>query len=233
MNKSEILFEEYCARGGIAYRPVLTTEYKTPDYIVTLGGVEVVVEVKGFTANGEEDRAALEFEKNRVAVWGGGKPGRRIRAKIEQAKRQLEAGSAAGTPAVLVLVDERPEAVKGIWPYEILIAMYGLESIDLHVPENMSKPVRFGLRRFGRDGKLRLDAHTYISAIGVLRCKRREAGCEVDLHLDVYLNAYASNPVPLSSMTCRDDITAFGIADGLGDQFRRWFRIPRDDELTE
>jgi len=226
MTTSETLFEEYCKRGGIALTRLKPDGAKTPDFEVTLGGIHVIVEVKEFTATEDDEQAVRDFEQKGWAVWGSGKPGSRVRHKIEAGKRQLERLAVGQCPAMLLLYDARPIVVSGIAPYEVLVAMYGLESIDLDVPAVMAEPVRLRTRRFGRGRKVGPDCHTYISAVGVLHDKGAQAG----LHVDVYDNVFATTPLPLDHIVTRDDMTAFSIPRGVGNEFRQWARVVGDDE---
>ena len=187
------------------------------------------MEIKEFTPNEEEKQAIRDLEEKQGAVWGSTRVGNRVRYKIDGAKRQLERLAAERCPAVLVLYDARPIPIRGISPYEIEVAMYGWETIDLHVPDKLGEPVRFGKHRFGKGQKLRPDCHTYISAVGVLR----ETSPDERLHLDLYHNVFADVPMPLEALVSRSDITMFTIAPGEGNEFRGWARVVPDREGEE
>jgi len=226
MTISEKLFEQFCRENNIQFSRLLPDGNKTPDYEINLGDQHIILEIKEFALNNEEKIAINDFKKKRFSSWGSSKVGNRIRYKIDDSKRQIERLASGKCPAILLLYDARPFPIKGTSPYEIEVAMYGWESIDLHVPENLEKPVRFGKHRFGKGKKFRSDCHTYISAIGMLR----EIEPTEQLNLDIYLNVYADMPLQIDSLITRKNITVYTIASGNGNEFRGWARIvPSDD----
>lgn len=226
MTISEQLFERFCKVGNIPFTRLSPDGEKTPDYEVVLAGQRAVFEIKELTPNREDMKALRDMEQKHSTVWGSGKIGNRIRYKIDDAKRQLERLASGRCPGVLILYDARPGIIRGIYPYEIEVAMYGFETIDLDVSEKVGEPVRFGKHRFGKGKKLRHDSHTYISAIGVLR----ERSPEGTLHMDLYHNVFADNPLPIEHLVHRSDMSFFTVAQGQGDEFRGWARIVSEKE---
>ena len=225
MTTSEVLFERFCTEGHLSFRRIDTDVEKTPDYEVVLGNVPVIVEVKEFTLNESDKEALHDCESGGSAVWGMPKLGSRVRNKIESAKHQLECLASGRCPGLLLLYDGRPSPIGGIFPYEILVAMYGFETIDVHVSEKPEEPVRFGRHKFGKGGKLRYKTHTYISAVGILR--------EVDgnrLHIDLYHNIFADNPLPLEPIVGRADMSLFSVPSGSGNEFREWVQVVSAEE---
>jgi hypothetical protein len=221
MTVSETLFEQYCTQGNISLRRLTPDGSKTPDFELTLEGKKVIVEIKELTPNDGEKLADREFNEKGYAVWGDSKVGNRVRYKIDKSKHQLKRFAEGKYPALLVLYDARPSNISGIYAYEILVAMYGFESIDLHVPKESGEPVRMGEHRFGKGKKVGPDRHSYVSALAVLR----EAERSTNLHLDVYDNIFSTIKIPYDCLGARDDMTVFTIPSGPGNQFRRWVKL--------
>jgi len=142
---------------------------------------------------------------------------------------QIQRLAAGKCPGILVLYDARPELVRGIWSYEVLVGMYGFETIDLHVSENPSQPVQFGTHRFGKGKKVRRDSHMYISALGVLR----EVASSGQFHMDFFLNVFADHPLPLAQIVPRTDMTVYTVAPGRGNEFRWWAEMVTEQEYRE
>jgi len=229
MTISEQQFERFCNTYGLPFKRLTPDIHKTPDYEVVLGGQRTIVEIKELTSNDEEVKVVRDLREKRSASWGSAKVGNRIRYKIDDSKRQLERLAAGKCPGILLLYDTRPIPVRGISPYEILVAMYGFETVDLHVPEKMGEPVRFGKHRFGKGKKLRQDCHTFISAVGVLR----ETNPEGSLHLDLYDNVFADSPLSLEQLAGREDISVFTVAPGDGNEFRGWAKLVTEEEYQK
>lgn len=221
MTVSETLFQQYCTKGNISCRRLTPDDRKTPDFELTLGGEKIIAEVKELRPNDGEKIANDEFNEKGFAVWGDKKVGTRVRYKIDESKHQLKRFAEAKYPAILVLYDARPSNVRGIYAYEILVAMYGFESIDLRVPEDSSEPVRMGKHRFGKGKKVGPDRHSFFSALAVLR----EVDDSKHLHLDVYDNVFSAYKIPYEYMAAHNEMTVFTIPPGQGNEFRRWVEL--------
>lgn len=229
MTISEQQFELFCNNSGLVFKRLTPDGHKTPDYEIILGGQRTIVEIKELTPNAEETQVVRDLVEKRSASWGPTKVGNRIRYKIDDSKRQLERLAGSKCPGILLLYDIRPIPVQGISPYEILVAMYGFETVDLHVSEKIGEPVRFGKHRFGKGKKLRHDCHTFVSALGVLR----KTNLEGALHLDLYHNVFADSPLPVEQLVGREDISIFTVAPGDGNEFRGWAKLVTEEEYQE
>jgi hypothetical protein len=228
MTISEYLFERFCDIGGIAFARLPAGNDVTADYEIILCGMRVIVEIKELAPNEEEQQVIREYQEKHSAGWGD-TIRKRVRYKIDAAKRQLERLAAGQCPGVLLLYDARPAPFNGIAAHDIKAAMYGFESIDLHVPEKLGEPVRFGAHRFGKGKKFRRDCHTYISAIGVL-WERRADGY---IHIDLFHNIYAECLLPFAGIVARKDMTAYTLAPGKGNEIRGWAKMVSDEEYRE
>jgi hypothetical protein len=129
---SERLFEDYCSRHGIICERVPETHTRTPDYELIFGEHRVIVEVKEIARNKEE------IESDRVMAergWGNGlshMPGERVRKKIASCSPQIKTRTLGKLPSILVVFDAR--GIRHIDPYNIRVAMYGLEQVHIAVP---------------------------------------------------------------------------------------------------
>ena len=229
MTISEDQFERFCNQGNLPFVRLEPDGQETPDYEVVLGGQHAIFEIKELTPNKEEMHALRDVKEKHSASWGSSKVGNRIRYKIDDAKRQLERLAGGKCPGVVLLYDARPPLIRSISPYEIEVAMYGFETIDLDVPDKIGEPVTFGKRRFGKGKKLRHDSHTFISAVGVLRESSRNG----PLHMDLYLNVFADKPLPLDKLVQRRDISLYTVPPGKGNEFRGWAKIVTEEEYKK
>jgi hypothetical protein len=189
--RSERLFEEFCSRKRIRFRRVAASKARTPDYDVFLPRRKVVVEVKEFTPNPQEVRAAEELRRNKFSAVTM-TPGDRVRKKITQAAPQIRSRCRGRFPGLLVLFDDGV-AARHVDSYQIRVAMYGLEQIVLVVPTDPRVSAYPIDRKYGPKRKMTADHNTSISALAVLT--ERPAG---DLELIVYHNDHAAVPLPES-----------------------------------
>ncbi len=188
MTESEAFFEKYCANSGIKYDRIPREETKTPDYWLTIDGQRVVVEIKEIDRN-KEEQESYRLSKERGYEEGTNTPGHRVRKKIYDSSAQIKARSQGIYPSILVLFD-RGRNVGHLDPYEIRVAMYGLEQIDIKVPINPAiSPYATGMR-YGPKRKMTEDHNTSISAIGVLSTPGPN-----EILLEVYHNKFAALPL--------------------------------------
>jgi len=220
---SEKKFEQYCNENSIPFTPLSPGECKTPDYEIEICDERVIVEVKELRPNDDEQKAIHDMNETGSATWGE-TVGKRVRYKIDKAKRQIERLCANKCPGILLLYDARFNLVRSISPYEIEVGMYGFEAIDIYVPEIPIEEPRFGKHRFGNGKKLKRNSCKYISAIGVLRERSDDR-----LHLDIYHNHFADKPLPLAALVREKNMTVFTVAHGEGNEFRGWERVVAED----
>ena len=184
-NRSEILFEEFCSSAGIKYFSVPTEAHsKTPDYELIVGEQKVVVEVKEIERNREEIESDRLLQQRGYGNATGGVPGQKVRLKIQSCSGQIKARSQRIHPSFLVLYEHHIAAVN-IEPYEILVAMYGLETFILAVPEK-GRPYLID-KKLGPRRKMTEHDNTSISGVATLR-KRQTGRTELTL----YHNKYAA-----------------------------------------
>ena len=186
---SEEVFERFCSERQIPLRRIPEAHTRTPDYELECGQVRVVVEVKEVTPNDEER------ESERLAQRGVGKaishtPGDRVRHKIKSCSGQIKARARGVLPSMLVVFD-RGRVAGHVDPYNIRVAMYGLEQVYISVPPiGMGSPHAVGMG-YGPKRQMSPDHNTSISAIGALVMTGPD-----DIFLIVYHNKFAQVPLP-------------------------------------
>lgn len=188
--QSEALFTKYCERIGISIARIEETSNKTPDYELNIDGTIVIAEVKEIDRNPEERESERMLEQRGYGNRLSNTPGDRVRKKITSASPQLKARSQGRYATILVLFD-RGRVLGHLDPYNIRVAMYGLEQIHIAVPNDYSvSPYSTGMS-YGPKRKMTEEHNTSISAIGVLFLTDSN---EPKLH--IYHNKFASVPLP-------------------------------------
>jgi len=189
---SEKLFERFCEENGIQYnqiKPPTTSHTQSPDYEIQTDTGTVIVEVKQFDPNKEDRRVAKQLQERGYSDAFGGEPGARVRLKIQSGVKQLKARSRGRFPTILVLYNNVPFNDRGIDPYEIKTAMYGLEKYDVAVdsPRSSVSVVDCG---FGPKRKVTPSSNTSLSAVATLH-----GDPDSDLALVIYHNVHAARPL--------------------------------------
>lgn len=183
----EALFERLLDQYGIDHRRVpVERDRRTPDYLLTIAGLEIAAEVKQIDRNAEERAAVRALHEGRIVVTGG-TPGDRIRRLITDARGQLAPFSEVGQPTLLVAYDAASQAHAD--SYNVLVGMYGLQTIVLSVPKPYGDVSAKG-QKFGPKRKMTPDMNTSISAIGVIRTPAREV-----VTFEIFHNHYARVPL--------------------------------------
>lgn len=162
---SEKLFEEFCQENGIALIPIERSDRSTPDYLLESAGIKILIEVKQFDPNDEERRAERMLEDSGVGPALGGEPGSKTRLKIQAAAKQFKSHNNDRHPTILVLYNNIPVSSRGVDPYEIKTAMYGLEKVDFAVSKSSVSIIDRG---FGPKRKMTPTTNTSISAVAAL-----------------------------------------------------------------
>lgn len=223
---SETLFERFCDDNQIEWKRIEASSVpgkKEPDYEIGVPTQCVVVEVKQFDPNEEEKMLETQLQERGYADMYGGEPGTKVRLKIQAGAKQLKARSAGKLPTLLVLYNNVSISNRGVDPYEIKTAMYGIEKIDLAVNAE-ANTISVTERGFGPKRKLTPTDNTSLSAISVL------CGPDNELSLIVYHNVYAVNPLDLRSFQgCR--IRHFTLQKKQSKGFQEWreLKVERTD----
>ena len=194
--ESEMAFQSLCETKGISLERIERESGKTPDYFIDIAGTRVVIEIKEFDADSEEDEILRDLSENPGKIHiSSVTPGDAVRRKIKKAGPQIRQKTEGTLPSMLVLYNRRL-LENPANDYEIRVGMYGFDSIVLAVPDDMSVAPHAMNRKFGGRRQMTETCNTSISAVGVF--SHDEAGCT---HLVVYHNSYSA--IPLSSDSLR------------------------------
>ena len=184
--KSESLFEDYCAKAGIDLMRIPEVNSPTPDYVMSIQGTSIVVEVKEIVPNQDERKSERVLYERGYGNILSVTPGDRVRKKISDSSPQIKARTEGIHPSILVLFNQGLVA-NHLDPYCIRVAMYGLEMVHIAIPKDYSvSPYTTGMS-YGPKRKMTEEHNTSISAIGVLAVPRRNQPS-----LTVYHNKHAA-----------------------------------------
>jgi hypothetical protein len=171
--ESEALFEQFCAAHKLSCTRYGTSQERTPDYRLTLATSTICVEIK-----------QIESEAGLIGNTGTRTVGDHVRARIEEARGQMQTASRAGFATLLLIYNKvDPHQVFGTEPHDFISAMYGEWTVRL-------RNGRIAESFHGRNAKLRHNANTSFSAVGHL-C-RTEAGARIK----IFENAFARHSLP-------------------------------------
>jgi len=220
--QSEQWFEKYCVNSGIVCKRILEEIGKTPDYELTIDRQRIIVEVKEITRNKKERESDHLLSKRNYGNYLSNTPGDRVRNKIKDSSSQIKALAQGIYPSILVLCDLKNgcgQIVGHLAPYNIRVAMYGLEQVHLAVPRDLSvSPYSTGMS-YGPKRKMTEDQNTSISAIGVLSTPRPN---EIALH--IYHNKFAAIPLD-QRLLAKYGIQQFKLEDEIPSATAKWKKI--------
>jgi hypothetical protein len=210
---SEQLFEEFCDDNGIEYERLEEGEEPSPDYLLTIPCTSVIVEVKEIERNKVEQESDKELKERGYGNVLKNEPGDRVRTKIRKASSQIKKRTKGKLPGLLVLYDEG-NAHRHLDPYNIRVAMEGLEQINIAVPVNpQERPYSMGMTH-GPKKKMTENANTSISAIAVMY-KDEDSKTKIV----IYHNKHAAVPLKLCKVDkygidhfCLQDDTDKGVS---------------------
>ena len=188
----EIAFWSFCHRApGYKCQVVDEESGQTPDYTISIGNQEIIVEVKDI---GREHT--------------GGKVGAIARRKIHDANKQLKTRTSGQYPGISVLHDPFTKwgLLSGpLGPDHIRAAMYGWLTLDITVPRDPSEPSRIVKERAGKGRTTTRERNTTTSAVCVL---------QLDSQLFVYHNCFANISIDPRVMAL-DGVHQFRISDDM------------------
>lgn len=186
---SEKLFEKFCGVRGITYERIDEGDEKTPDYLLTLSDTVVVAEVKEIERNEAEKESDRRLKERGYGDCLTNEPGDRVRNKIRKASPQIRRRAEGKKPGILVLFDGGC-AYRHLDPYNIRVAMSGLEQVHIAVPKDPNqRPYATGMSH-GPKRKMTETANTSISAVAVMYVADHD-----NIKVDVYHNKHAAIPL--------------------------------------
>jgi hypothetical protein len=204
--KSEHLFEDFLTAHNVEFEKIEEVNEEAahrPDYIVSLGNVKVIFELKELAEDdnfGVVEDPAYPHIKSHSRTLGD-----HVRRCIKRSKRQIQYGAGQGIPSVLLIYNNLDPVFQmfGTESMDFVAAMYGEYTILLN------KQTRAASEMFnGRDQMLQKQKNTSFSAVGHL-CDR--GGITT---VTLFENVFAAVKVPY-------------------DQLPRCFNVPRIELSTE
>ena len=189
----ELLFEDYCGRLGLSCSRIDESRKhgeKTPDCLLTVGGLEIPAEIKAFEPNSDDKENERLLKEQGYGNATGRTVGHRLALLLKRARKQLRAWNDrhATGPALLVVTDFHGLGVAD--PVDIAAVLEGHMTVQMEVPsDGRTSPCAVGTTR-----ELSRESPHYrnesISAISVLNLQRDGA-----TSLTVFHNPHAQYPL--------------------------------------
>jgi hypothetical protein len=177
--KSETVFEEFCNSNNLLWEKIAECDKPTPDYKVVLNAETVIVEVKQI----DKDDKFTEVGGSRIV-------GDHVRAKINEALKQVKAASNERLPAILLIYNNLdPMQMFGTEQHDFITAMYGEITVALNLKKHSITD-----SYHGRNQSMRLDKNVSFSAVGGLYQTNE------DPVVRIYENIFAENILNYSSL---------------------------------
>jgi hypothetical protein len=191
---SELAFEKFLTENRLAFERVEEQQTPRPDYLVQIGDAKVLFEVKEIS----EDE---NFTTEPLKVYGR-TIGDHIRAKIAQARRQVQYGAKQGIPSVLLVYNNLdPLFLFGTEDHDFISAMYGEYTIA--IDRESMKAVDY---YHGGNKSLGEAKNTSFSAVGRLYSVRGR------LKVKLFENAFAKVKLPFDALPSCFDVKRVNIS---------------------
>ena len=183
--KSEELFEKFLAENNIQFDKIEEATSPRPDYLVSVGDVKVVFELKELA---EDENFGVVADPAHPHITSHSRTlGDHVRRRIEGSKKQIQYGARQGLPSVLLIYNNLDPVLQsfGTEDLDFTTAMYGELTLLL------SKNTKETSEMFnGKNQLLQKNKNTSFSAAGRL-CDR---GGEMTMTL--FENAFSAVPLP-------------------------------------
>ena len=182
--KSEALFEDFLTANNLPFGKIGETTTPTPDYLVSIGSVKIIFEVKELTEDGNfglvKDPADPNIKSHSRTL------GDHVRRRIESSKKQVQFGAKQDIPSVLLIYNNIDPVFQmfGTEPHDFTAAMYGEYTILLN-KETKAASDWFN----GRNQTLQRGKNTSFSAVGHL-CDRGGTAT-----ITLFENVFAKVPI--------------------------------------
>jgi hypothetical protein len=179
---SELQFEKFLTENGLLFQKVEEQETPRPDYLVQIGDAKVLFEVKEIS---EDENFTTEPMKVYSRTMGD-----HIRAKIGEARRQMQFGARQGIPSVLLVYNNLNLIhLFGTEDHDFISAMYGAYTVAID-RESMKAVDYF----HGRNKSLGEAKNTSFSALGLLYPVHGK------LEVKLFENAFAKVKLPFDAL---------------------------------
>ena len=192
---AQSLFVQFCKQERIPQRRIPKEEgKKTADYMILLGGQEVVVEVKGINESEGTRRAREIQERTGKPEAFGSKPGARVYQRVTDSYAQIKSSS-EGKRAGLLILYGHDLAHFDADPGHIRIALFGIDTVTIHVPKDPRQKPWFGNRFQGGGKGVTPDMKRALSGVARLNVQY-----ERPMRLEVLHNPFATIPLDQKAM---------------------------------
>ena len=130
--KSESLFEGFLATNNLLFKKIEEDTASRPDYRVSVGGSEIIFELKELAEDGNfdvvKDPAHPHTKSSSRTV------GDHIRRRIESSRKQIQFGAKQGIPSILLIYNDIDPVFQdfGTEPMDLTAAMYGAYTIVIN-----------------------------------------------------------------------------------------------------
>ena len=176
---SEETFEKFCEMNNLPYKKIPECNNKTPDYKVTINSKNIIFEIKQI----DSDNGFTEKTHSRTV-------GKRVREKIDEARKQFKESSKNNLPSVLLIYNNLDPMQKfGTEVHDFITAMYGEMTIALH-PKTLTIIDLF----HGKNQSLRYDKNTSFSGVGHLYTTSKAPA------VLIYENVFSKNKLDYQSL---------------------------------
>ncbi len=184
--KSEDLFEDFLHSNGVTFsriEEVREKHAKRPDYLVEIGDLKIMFEVKQL---GDDDAEQAQL----TGEWSS-TPGAQLRKRINSSKKQIRFGTDQGIASVLLVNNTDPVfQLRGTDEFDFRTAMYG--ELTMLIDRQAQETSEFF---HGRHSEMQESKNTSFSAVGHL-CNR--GGMTT---VTLWENAHAKVKIPFERLT--------------------------------
>jgi len=190
---SELEFEKFLSENALTFHRIVEQSTPRPDYLVQIGDLKVLFEVKEISEDENFTTEPLKVYRRTL--------GDHIRAKIGEARRQVQYGAKQGIPSVLLIYNNLdPIHLFGTEDQDFISAMYGAYTVVLD-RESMKAVDHF----HGRNKSLGEAKNTSFSAVGRLYPVHGK------LEVTLFENAFAKVKLPFDVLPSCFDVKRVSI----------------------
>jgi hypothetical protein len=199
--KSEEVFERFLTDNSISFEKIKEDTTPRPDYLVTIGVVLIIFEVKELA---EDENFGIVGDPAYPHIGSHSRTiGDHVRRRIEASRKQIQYGVRQGIPSVLLIYNNIDPVfqISGTEPMDFTAAMYGAHTILLNKQSKAASEM-FN----GKDQMLQEEKNTSFSAVGHL-CDR--GGTTT---VTLFENAFAKVKMPYDQLPPCFDVTRLEVS---------------------
>lgn len=193
--KSEGVFEEFLLANSLQFEKINVDRTPRPDYRVSVGGSEIIFEVKELTK--DVNFGVVKDSSYPHLKFSSRTAGNHIRRRIRDSRKQIQFGADQGIPSILLVYNDIDPVLQifGTEAADFTTAMFGAFTIRIDTETGRASD-----RFYGEGGMLGESRNTSFSAVGHL-CDR---GGKTTVTL--YENVFAKVRVPYAQLPACFDV---------------------------